>query len=322
MRFILDYQQPSLYKNCPMKNRILSGYSAVGIFLGLLPLLFPISSAKADIYQTGFEAPFTEGGDLVGVDSWVGINTATAGSVGVISDGSGFQSGIAGSGFVGTGQSAFIGYSAPPGNNGTPSFDPFADATSVYAWRPVSNNNGSQEIKFSVDLAIYPAGNGQKDSYCFTVVNSNNEGLCGVNFTTPGGTGTIGDITGNLFNSATGGNPNGTATTYTLGTSYKLNIDVHFDTQKWGASLTGGEYASATSIFSDASFNSNTASDLAYIAAGWDLPVVAPTGTGYGFMAFDNYTITAIPEPSSASLALGGAVFLGGAMLMRRRRKV
>jgi hypothetical protein len=255
------------------------------------------SESHADVlYQTGFESPtFSSGGDLVGVDGWLGINTAIGSSSGVISDGSGPQSGILGTGFNPLDQAAFVGFNAPPLGE------------DVYAWKPINLTdpvgNGKQYVTFSVDLAIVQSTSGGNDTFSFTVYNTDGLAIAGIDFSTNSNA---------IRNAITG---ESATTTFAFSQPYKLQIDIDFSTQKWTATLDD-----TTVLFNSVSLDTVATYDLGDIDAVW--AISNPANPGDNYLVFDNYTITAIPEPGSTSLALGGAVLLGAAMLMRRRRKV
>ena len=59
-----------------------------------------------------------------------------------------------------------------------------------------------------------------------------------------------------------------------------------------------------------------TTFNLGDIDAEWGIATAATPGNNY--MLFDNYLITAIPEPSTVSMALCGAALIG--VTLRRRR--
>ncbi|MFC5050622.1 PEP-CTERM sorting domain-containing protein [Rubritalea spongiae] len=85
----------------------------------------------------------------------------------------------------------------------------------------------------------------------------------------------------------------------------------------FSGALTGSGTFTQTIVLGEGAFATagvNDINDLQYLTMGWGSNVTTTTGTGA--ISIDNFSVTAIPEPSSSALLLGGL----GALVLRRRR--
>lgn len=224
-----------------------------------------VGAATRVLYETRFEKTqgFDETLTLIGQDGWVGFGS---GGNGLVSD---F--------FPGEGQNAFVGFVAPT-NNG--------DFLNV--WRPLNYAPGPTNppvVRFSVLMSIEDSSaRANRDDFRWSVYNVKGDRLFTIDFDN--------DSLGVNY-LLDDGNFVSTGRSFTNSQPYRLEVQIHFATNRWSASLGGLGLVTNLPVTTK-----GATLDFGDADAVW--AIRTPGSPGDNFMVFDNYRVeveTSVSEP-------------------------
>ena len=210
------------------------------------------------LYRTEFE--FSEGyrttAELAGQNNWI-----AAGSGG---------SGILTNALAGQGQQAYIGFSAPT-----------APDDYVALFRPLNFTplqNGLPVVRFTVLMNVIDSTTGGRDSFRWSVYNTNATRLLSLDFDN--------ETRAICYHLEAGTNFISTGYGFTTNATYRLEIILNFQRNRWSALLGDTEIVTLQPITTQ-----NTPLTLGDIDAVYF--VHNPATPGDNYMIFDGYTVTA-----------------------------
>ncbi len=224
------------------------------------------------LYRTEFE--FAEGyrtsAELAGQNNWV-----AAGSGG---------SGILTNAFPGRGQQAYVGFSAPT-----------APDDYVALFRPLNFTplqNGLPVVRFTVLMNVNDSTTGGRDSFRWSVYNTNATRLFTLDFDN--------ETRAICYQLEAGTNFISTGYAFTTNATYRLEVILNFQRNRWSALLGDTEIVTLQPITTQ-----NTPLTLGDIDAVYF--VHNPASPGDNYMIFDGYTVTAEAIANTSPVLVPGA---------------
>ena len=256
-----------------------------------------LSTGTLNLFSTGFET--AEGYPLASGSVPTASSVSLSGTMGWLKTGIGGQGLLKGA-FSGSGQQAFLGFTAP------------TNKTDTVLWKPTAYSPVSGDVvHFSVQMSIADSTNSNYDKFSWSAFNSSNQKFFTLFFRNDNNA-----IGYNLE----GGSAVNAAPTLLNGHTYNLQVDMNFGQNSWSATLDGISIASNQPI-------TTTGSPLnfGYMGATWHLLGKNSLSWGNNYMVFDNYSIgrgnPSLPiynvaatssAPDLGTVAGGGSFFSGG----------
>lgn len=239
---------------------------------------FVAPAHAVDLYSTDFEAGFTAGADNLDGTDGWGSNAVNSGVQGIKTD--------AGNQF------GYLGEVAPA-----------ADFTEVYRSAPHDPvASGNPILNISMDLAVFVSTNLEFDTFYVDIYNQDIELLGSVVFDNV----SLGILSWDSVNVL-----DSTGVSFAADTFASLNMSIDLANNLWDAS-----YGTDT-LFTDQAFHAGTSAlNFDSLTFTWDVVDLANPGDNY--VAFDNISVEAVPEPSAYAL-LGGLLALCSVVLRRRK---
>jgi hypothetical protein len=292
-----------------MKNRILAAGAAVLVLSGV--------AAQAEVLYAPNFNDFSRNLRLTQQDSWLTndpyVASETAGETALLQLITGYSDPVGSENWAMLG-----GFSLPDGQE--PGV--FSPSASRLFSNTVSALNNT--LRFEVDMAILSSTNGKRDEFSWVFKSADQS-------TTFFRLGFIPLLDPQLADFLdmriyTAANPAGFSSTayFSYDSDARVTVDVNLaDAVRDAVTVRVTDLQNVTeTVFNNVTVPNNTASGVQRIAAQWDIkdPAVDanqnPSAYGTNAMIFDNYSVSAVPEPGTAALLLGGFALLG----LRRKR--